>query len=95
MHLKFTPTIWKGSNLIFIPKPGKITYKKPKSWRPISLSNYLLKALEKMCVWKMDEAINQNPIHTLQHGFRNDRNTDTALSSAINYDCRTIGRISV
>ena len=29
------------------------------------------------------EAI-QNPVHTLQHGFRTDRNTDTALSSVVN-----------
>jgi len=85
IKLKFTPTIWKGSNLIFIPKPGKITYKKPKSWRPISLSNYLVKTLEKLCVWRMDEALLDNPIHTRQHGFRSDRNTETALSSAVNY----------
>ena len=49
--LHFTPTCWKNSTIIFIPKPGKASYTDPKSFRPISLSNYLLKALEKLCVW--------------------------------------------
>ena len=48
--LHFMPTCWKNSTIIFIPNPGKTTYTDPKSFRPISLSNYLLKALEKLCV---------------------------------------------
>ena len=33
----------------------------------------------------MDEALKVHPLHDNQHGFRSDRNTDTALSSAANY----------
>ena len=33
----------------------------------------------------MDEQIKQNPVHALQHGFRTDRNTDTALSTVSNH----------
>ena len=69
---------------IFIPKPGKPSYKVAKSWRPISLTNYLLKGLERLCAWQVDGVADQNPVHTLQHGFRTDRNTDTALSSVVN-----------
>ena len=85
IKLHFTPTKWKESKLIFIPKPGKDSYRAYKSWRGISLSNYLLKALEKLCCWHMDENIARNPLHVRQHGFRNDRNTDTALSNVVNY----------
>ena len=48
IKLHFTPTLWKESTVIFIPKPGKTDYNTPKSFRPISLSNYLLKVLEKL-----------------------------------------------
>ena len=33
----------------------------------------------------MDGESIMNPVHTLQHGFRTDRNTDTALSSVVNH----------
>ena len=65
---------------MFLPKPGKPRYNIAKAWRPISLTNYLLKTLERLAGWKMDEALQTHPVHTLQHGFRNDRNTKTAVS---------------
>ena len=33
----------------------------------------------------MDEAIQSHPIHTMQLGFRNDRNTETAVSEVADY----------
>ena len=45
--LGYTPTKWKECKVVFIPKPGKDTYDLAKSWRPISLTNYLLKTMEK------------------------------------------------
>ena len=83
--LSFTPTRWKGSRVVFIPKPGKSNYKAAKSWRPISLTNYILKTLERLCGWHMDEVLKLKPLHTQQHGFRTDRNTETAISGAANY----------
>ena len=57
IKLNFTPTRWKESRMVFIPKPGKETYKVYKSWRGISLTNYFLKALEKPCCWHTDEKL--------------------------------------
>ena len=71
--------------MIFIPKPGKPSYKIANAWRPISPTNYLLKGLEYICAWHMDGQVKRNPVHTLQHGFQTDRNTDTALSTVTNY----------
>ena len=31
LHFSFTPTKWKEARLIFIPKPGRISYKTPKA----------------------------------------------------------------
>ena len=85
MLLSFTPSRWKDCKIIFIPKPGKPRYDIAKSWRPISLTNYLLKGLERLCGWKMDEALTEYPVHTYQHGFRTDRNTETAISGVVDY----------
>ena len=83
--LGYTPTKWKECKVVFIPKPGKSTYDAAKSWRPISLTNYLLKTLEKICSWHMDERLETHPVHKRQHGFRSDRNTETSLSDVVNY----------
>ena len=54
VYLHYTPKLWRETRVIFIPKPGKASYRKPKSFRPISLSNYLLKGLERLVAWRMD-----------------------------------------
>ena len=83
--LSYTPALWKMTTVVFIPKPGKEDYSVPSAFRPISLSNYFLKGLERLAVWKMDEALVEHPIHTRQHGFRSDRSTETAISSVVDY----------
>lgn len=41
------PMKWRDSIVVFLPKPGKESYQKCGSWRPISLTSFLLKILEK------------------------------------------------
>lgn len=48
ISLGHTPKRWRETKVIFLPKPGKDTYDIPKSYRPISLSNFLLKTLERL-----------------------------------------------
>ena len=84
IKLHFTPTLWKDSKVIFIPKPGKTDYSTPKSFRPISLSNYLLKVLEKLLTWHADEMLIHSPIHSRQHGFQKGKCTETAISHTTN-----------
>ena len=59
--LHFTPTKWKSSKVVYIPKVGKDDYALAKSYRPISLMNYLLKGLERLSVWVADTALEDNP----------------------------------
>ena len=81
--LKFTPSKWRCSKVIWIPKPGKDCYKAYKAWRGISLSNYPQKGLEKLIVNQADQDMVQ--VHRNQHGFRRNKSTESALSDTVNY----------
>ena len=85
IHLGYTPKAWKRTKVIFISKPGKDAYDKPKSFRPISLSNYLLKGLERLVGWRMDRALLTYPLHEKQHGFLTGKSTESAISNTVNY----------
>ena len=63
LYLQYTPRLWKECTVIFLPKPGKSTYSQLSSYRPISLSNYLLKTLEQLCSWHVEQCVRLNPIH--------------------------------
>ena len=85
IHLAYTPRAWKKTKVIFISKPGKDSYNKPKAFRPISLSNYFLKGLERLVGWNMDRALVHHPIHHKQHGFLTGKSTESAISNTTNY----------
>ena len=62
-------------------KNNKPHYKIPKNFRPISLSNYLLKMLERLMGWHMTKQLEKIPIHVNQHGFCSNKGTESAISS--------------
>ena len=84
LEIGYTPKKWCESKVIFIPKPGKSDYGEVKSYRPISLTSYLFKTLEKIILW----SIQSGPLKTYalsknQHAFRKNYGTETALSNLI------------
>jgi hypothetical protein len=81
--LHYTPEEWCKARVVFIPKPGKPDYTNPKAFRPISLTNYLLKGMEKLTRWKMDEMLHFHPIDNHQHGFRKGYSTESAISCTV------------
>ena len=85
ISLCHTPKKWRETKVIFLPKPGKDSYDIPKAYRPISLSNFLLKTLERLVVWRMDKDMEDFPIHPLQHGFTKGKSTDSAISNTVDY----------
>ena len=85
ISLCHTPKVWRETKVIFLPKPGKTTYDIPKSYRPISLSNFLLKTLERLVVWRMEKDMEDFPIHHLQHGFTKGKCTESAISNTVDY----------
>ena len=81
LALGYVPPQWCHANVVLIPKIGKADYGQAKSFRPISLSSFLLRGLERLVLWKLEETTPRvRPFHPCQHAFRHSRGTDTALS---------------
>ena len=83
-HFHYTPLLWRETWVVFIPKPGKSSYRQASSFRPICLSNYLVKGLERLFVWHMEGKLVYYPIHAKQHGFQKGKGTEVAISNSIN-----------
>jgi ribonuclease HI len=82
LTLSYIPTAWCSTRVVFLPKIGKSTYTEAKSFRPISLSSFILKTLEKLidlhikCFLRVDERI-----HPLQFAYRAGYSTVNAIHS--------------
>ena len=84
LEIGYTPRKWCESKVIFIPKPGKTDYGDPKSYRPISLTSYFFKTLEKIVLWSIqNSALKEHPLSSNQHAFRKNYSCDTALSNLV------------
>ena len=76
----YIPEVWRESKVVFIPKPGKETYDTPKSFRPISLTSFLLKTLERLVDRHLrEETLKKQPFNKNQHAYQEGRTTETAL----------------
>ena len=78
----YTPQTWREMSVIFLPKAGKETYGAAKSYRPITLSNFILKGLERVIQWYITEEIIREPLHE-QHAYTVGRSCDSALSTVV------------
>lgn len=76
----YTPRGMREARVVFIPKPGKTDYRETGSFRPITLTSFLLKTLEKMVLWYLqggaERLLDREP-H--QYAYRAGLSTDTAL----------------
>jgi len=81
--LNHIPTRWLDVKVIFIPKAGKPSHTNPKDFRPISLSSFLLKPLERLIDIHIRLTINPSLLSDAQHPYRKGRSTDTALQSLV------------
>ena len=78
------PELWKRARVVLIPKAGKQRYDKPSSFRPITLSNHLLKVVERLMVWHIEEtALKTNPISERQHAYKSNSSTESAILATI------------
>ena len=92
VYLHYTPVLWQRASVVFLPKPNKPNYVLGKYFRPIVLSNGLLKGLERLFTWRMDELLKYYPIHGKQHGFTKGRSTESAISNTVDYIERCLFR---
>lgn len=92
IYLHYTPRLWQQASVVFLPKPNKPNYVLGKYFRPIVLSNGLLKGLERIFTWRMDKLHRYYPIHGKQHGFTKGRSTESAISNTVDYIERCLFR---
>lgn len=99
LHLQHIPQIWRGVRVVFIPKLGKISYQLSKSFRPISLTSFVLKTLEKLIDRHLRDGILRTfTIHPKQYAYQPKKSAETALHHLISkidkaflQDCEALG----
>jgi hypothetical protein len=66
----YVPAMWRQVKVVFIPKPGRNSYCGPKDFRPISLTSFLLKTLERLVDrYLRDEVLALKPLHPNQPAY--------------------------
>lgn len=84
LRLGYFPRIWKQAHIIILPKPGKITYDSPKSYRPIGLLSIAGKIMEKIVakriLWTL---LSKKSLNPNQYGFMPQKSTEDALYDAV------------
>lgn len=84
LALRFVPLKWRDVKVVFIPKPGKSDYSDAKSFRPISLTSFLLKTLERLCDrFIRDGALIKTPLHRNQHAYSSGKSTESTLHMVV------------
>jgi ribonuclease HI len=74
------PTAWREVRVAFIPKAGKKPDGNPKSLRPISLSSFILKTMEKIIERHIRETtLNNYPLFPQQFAYQAGKSTEMAL----------------
>lgn len=84
LAFRYVPLGWREVKVMFIPKPGKTDYTEAKAYRPISLTSFLLKTLERLC----DRYIRDNiqsiaPLCMHQHAYSSGKSTESALHKVV------------
>lgn len=80
LTLGYIPIAWRGVLVTFIPKAGKDCYRKPGTYRPISLMSFILKPLEKLIDKKIRyKDLKDEPLCDTQHAYQSGLSTSTAL----------------
>lgn len=87
---RYIPINWRDSKVRFIPKPGREDYTSTKSYRPISLSSFILKTLERLIDRYLRDSL-KIEIHPNQHAFTAGRSTESALHIVVERLERSIG----
>jgi hypothetical protein len=76
----YVPAAWRQVKVVFIPKPGRNSCCGPKDFRPISLTSFLLKTLERLVDrFLRDEILVSRPLHPNQHAYQAGKSVETAL----------------
>ena len=76
----YVPAIWQQVKVVFTPKPGRNSYSGPRDYKPISLTSFLLKTMDRLAArYLRDEALALVPLHPNQHAYEAGKLVETAL----------------
>jgi hypothetical protein len=76
--------MWRQVKVVFIPKPSRNSYCGPRDFRPISLTSFLLKTMERlMDRFLRDEILALKPLHPNQHAYQAGKSVETALHQLV------------
>ena len=85
INLSSIPQVWQLNDTAVLPKPGKDTYDKPKSFRVINLSSCLLKLLERLVLWHLQSDLKiEAAMSKSQYGFKRGSSTEAAILKLVN-----------
>jgi len=78
------PAIWRQVKVVFIPKPRRSSYCGPRDFRPISLTSFLLKTMDRLVDrFLRDEVLVSQPLHPNQHAYQAGKSVETALRQLV------------
>ncbi|GBP08776.1 Retrovirus-related Pol polyprotein from type-1 retrotransposable element R1 [Eumeta japonica] len=81
----YIPVEWTRSNVTFIPKGGRSSHMEAKDYRPISLTSFLLKTLERIMDLHLRSTIDDSYLSPSQHAYTKGRSVETALHSLVGH----------
>jgi len=80
----YVPAIWQQVKVVFIPKPSRNTCSRSRDYRPISLTLFLLKTVERLVDrYLRDKALAIVPLHPNQHAYQAGKLVETALHQLV------------
>lgn len=83
LRLNHIPESWRKVKVIFIPKSGKIGHESVKDFRPISLSSFILKTLERILDEHIRSLVTTSGLSNSQHAYMKGKSTETALHEVV------------
>jgi len=80
----YVPVSWRQVKVVFIPKPGRSSCCGPRDFRPISLTSFLLKTMERLVGrFLRGEILVLRPLHPNQHAYQTGKSVETALHQLV------------
>ena len=76
----YVSAMWWQVKVVLIPKPDRNSHSRPKDFRPISLTSFLLKTMERLVDrYLREEVLALLPLHPNQHAYRAAKSVEMAL----------------
>ena len=79
----YIPKGWRSVKVVFIQKAGKACHSLAKDYRPISLSSFLLKSIERLVDHYIRSSLDPSLLSSSQHAYCKGKSTETALHTIV------------